>query len=318
LIGQVEAASRDANLPSFDSVGVTTDALLEGSLSIRAGSTPQPTSLANKKYTQAATSAMETINSLMTSKTRQPNLPNLSSESALMDKETNAIYWQGGAKILSTSLTMPYLTERGVLHVKATILTSALWLWVWGKLSRHLASRYFESDSVDSQGSRLFFSLPFISPDGKAASFLTPIIHFFLLLFHSLLYLRLPRYSPKVITVTILLYLLEAFTCSTRRYLSHALNAPADVEAYLERIRNVEPSVEWKVRCFHYEDREFWKSSLGLRNVWDGLTRKGEDRGSDANNKGSANANANVESPPSWLARKVVTHQAVGTYKFGR
>ena len=299
-------------------------------------------STANKKYTAAAESAMKTIQSFSKG-SRQPNLPNLLSESALMDKETNAIYWQGGGALtISNSLTKPYLTQKGVVHVKATILTIVLWLWVWGHVSRYLISRYFSGDAVVQGGRTLLFSLPFISTTASSgddttkmiinpilnriASFLTPIVQFVLLLLHSLLYLRLPEYSTKVITTTIILYLLEAYNCSTRRYLSNGMNAPSEVESYLEKIRTVEPMVTWKVRCFHYEKRELWKSWKGLiESYWmmkkknqEGVEIGGSGMSKNLSSSLATSSEAFAESPPFWMARKVVTHQAVSTYKFGR
>ena len=287
--------------------------------------------------TYSAESAMKTMKAFASSKRRQqsqPNLPNLLSESALMDKETSAIYWQGGASTLSHSITNPYLTQKGIKHVKATILSAALWLWIWGHISRYLVTKYFTPTSNQSSSQKLLlFSLPFISTDDistlhpilrSIVSFITPIIQFFLLIFHSLLYLRLPQYSPKVLASTIILYLLEAWNCSTRRYLSNGMNAPTEVEAYLEKMRSVEPSVKWKVRCFHYEDRELWKSISGFGKImgsW--MDKEGEVDG------GGGTASDNIkqaftqsssetfaESPPFWMSKKVVTHQAVGTYKF--
>jgi len=285
--------------------------------------------------TYSAESAMKTMKDF-TSKRRQqsqPNLPNLLSESALMDKETNAIYWQGGASTLSHSITNPYLTQKGIKHVKATILSAALWLWIWGHISRYLVTKYFTPTSNQSNSHKLLFSLPFISTDDISTlhpilrsiiSFITPIIQFFLLIFHSLLYLRLPQYSPKVLATTIILYLLEAWNCSTRRYLSNGMNAPTEVEAYLEKMRSVEPSVKWKVRCFHYEDRELWKSISGFGKImgsW--IDKKGEvDGGDDTtidNTKQAFTQSSSetfAESPPFWMSKKVVTHQAVSTYKF--
>ena len=304
----------------------------ERTLAVRGGST-------NKKYTVAAAEAMKTMNSFtFGGNARQSTIPTLQSESALMDKETNAIYWQGGADILSSSLTHPYLTQRGVLHVKATILTVMLWMWIWGNVSRYLTSRYFAPSSGSLLDGKLLFTLPFISSENaptflrKIASCITPVIQFFLLLVHALLYLRLPQYSPNIIAITILLYLLESYSCSTRRYLSHAMNAPDEVEAYLERIRNVKPSVTWKVRCFHYEDRELWKSMKGVRKIWESRTKEsnkpwdkigGKLLGMHLSNSNAKPASAStsdtvVESPILWATRKVVTHQAVGTYKFGR
>ncbi len=293
----------------------------ENNMALRGGSS-------NKKYTTAAAEAMKTMNSFTVRTTRQSTVPTLHSESALMDKETNAIYWQGGADILSSSLTNPYLTQRGVLHVKATILSVLLWLWVWGNVSRYLISRYFAPSSGSVHGNKLLFMLP-----RKIASFITPVIQFVLLLFHSLLYLRLPQYSPNVIVIIILLYLLESYSCSTRRYLSHAMNAPEEVEAYLERIRNIKPCVTWKVRCFHYEDRELWKSVKGIRKIFgirakkrnktwgriaEGAKLLGMHLGNSHAPASTTSSGAVVESPILWATRKVITHQAVGTYKFGR
>jgi len=285
--------------------------------------------------TYSAESAMKTMKSF-TSKRRQqsqPNLPNLLSESALMDKETNAIYWQGGASTLSHSITNPYLTQKGIKHVKATILSAALWLWIWGHISRYLVTKYFTPTSNQSNSHKLLFSLPFISTDDistlhpilrSIVSFITPIVQFFLLIFHSLLYLRLPQYSPKVLATTIILYLLEAWNCSTRRYLSNGMNAPTEVEAYLEKMRSVEPSVKWKVRCFHYEDRELWKSLSGFGKIverWIDKKEKvdGGDTTTDQTKQAAfaqSSSETFAESAPFWMSKKVVTHQAVGTYKF--
>ena len=276
--------------------------------------------------TYSAESAMKTMKAF-TSKRRQPNLPNLLSESALMDKETNAIYWQGGASTLSHSITNPYLTQKGIKHVKATILSAALWLWIWGHVSRYLVTKYFTPTSNQSN------KLPFISTGDDIStlhpilrsivSVITPIIQFFLLIFHSLLYLRLPQYSPKVLATTIILYLLEAWNCSTRRYLSNGMNAPTEVETYLEKMRSVEPSVKWKVRCFHYEDRELWKSLSGFGKIMGGWIDKKEkvDGGGDTEDHTKqaftqSSSETFAESPPFWMSKKVVTHQAVGTYKF--
>jgi len=133
-----------------------------------------------------------------------------------------------------------------------------------------------------------------------------------MLLIHSLLYLRLPSYSPKFLITTILLYLIEAFSCSTRRYLSHALNAPTEVEDYLERIRLAKPVVKWKVRCFHYEDRLRGLKELGKK--FENVNEKLHDA-LDSSSP-SASSKSFGDTPPLWMAKKVVTHEAVGTYKF--
>jgi hypothetical protein len=53
-----------------------------------------------------------------------------------------------------------------------------------------------------------------------------------------------------------LLYLLEAFFCSTRRYLSNVME-PRDVIEYVESLQRTAPKVRWDVECFHYRDEGF-------------------------------------------------------------
>ena len=280
----------------------------------------------NKKYSGAAQSALQTIHSYKksSSKLLPQSAPLLLSESALMDKETNAIYWQDveTSNILSTSLTRPYLTQRGVVHVRATILFVVLWLWVWGRVSRWLCRRYFEQrQTVDQQNTAtsisILSSLDKLSSQNpivqKILYVMKPILQFLLLTFNALLYLRPPPYPPKLIVATLILYLLESYGCSTRRYLSHAMNAPKELTEYLESLRNAEPVVKWKVRCFHFEERELWKwmlSSGGLLQIVLNML------GAGSYNQQS-NEMETERSKPSWMTKKVVTHQAVGTYNFG-
>jgi len=279
-----------------------------------------------------------------------------------MDRETNAIYWQGGeTDIFSTSVSQPYLAERGIKHIRATVLSIIIWLWIWGILSRCITEKFSVKDG--------FSSLSFLSSSNvglenhhviirRMTSIILPIARFILLLLYSLLYLRLPQYSPKVIATTIILYLIESYSCSTRRYLSHSMNAPTEVEAYLERIRNIEPSVIWRVRCFHYEERGVWKSIKGLYKLLDGgwklattatrgkkkkkkssssllsnplvgwKKRKSSKSSSatattttkESSSSSSSSSAVMFADPPttlSWMAKKVVTHEAVGAYKFG-
>ena len=294
----------------------------------RGGSSSPP----NKKYTGAAASALQTIQSYKKSKlSPSTSTPILLSESALMDKETNAIYWQDveTTNILSTSLTRPYLTQKGVVHVRATILFAIIWLWIWRRFSHWLCKRYFEqhqqpSENQDVTMAAMATSVSVLSALDKLSSsnlvvqkmlsVLKPILRFALLTLNALLYIRPPPYPRKVIVATLALYLLESYGCSTRRYLSHAMNAPKELTEYLESLRNAQPVVKWKVRCFHYEEREMWKwilSSGGIVRTLVGLViGKGDDTiATDFTQK---------RSKPSWMTKKVVTHQAIGNYKFGR
>ena len=164
------------------------------------------------KYSTAAASAMDTIHALARRGARPPAAaPDVCAESALMDKETNAIYWQGGADVFSASVARPYLAGRGVLHVKATVLAAALWLWLWGLASRHLVARYFAGDTRGGRAPPLGSGAPPLLR--RAIAIATPVLRFCLLLVHALLHLRLPPYSPVVAAAIVALYLLEVRSC---------------------------------------------------------------------------------------------------------
>lgn len=221
------------------------------------------------------------------------------------------------------------------MHVRATILFAVIWLWVWGRVSRKLCERYFGQKQTntgeDLTTGATATSASILSSLGKISFSNTimrkvwigikPIIQFILLTFNALLYLRPPPYSPKFIATTLVLYLLESYGCSTRRYLSRAMNAPTELTEFLESLRSVDPVVKWKVRCFHYEVREMWKLILSsgglLRTLYGWICSRNDDdqrtieidNGIDKHKFGSS---------PSWMTKKVVTHQAVGSYKFGR
>lgn len=70
---------------------------------------------------------------------------------------------------------------------------------------------------------------------------------------------RLFRFGTKAngsgklvsVVIAILLYWIEAMTCSTRRYLGNALS-PKKVQHYLETLKSVPPSVLWTIECYHY------------------------------------------------------------------
>ncbi len=123
--------------------------------------------------------------------------------------------------------------------------------------------------------------------------------------------LRFPQVNGKLLTAAIVLYILEAYTCSTRRYLANAISTPVELEAYVERLRQEPPVVTWKVRCFHYERRR-WISILSyLSVIVKFLTLKREEERIDLEP-------SSVEPSPWMFTRKVVTNQAVSHFNYTR
>ena len=68
------------------------------------------------------------------------------------------------------------------------------------------------------------------------------------------LFSGLSRSSWVLFAVALALYLLEAFFCSTQRYLSNLSDASALVER-VDILKVQPPSVHWDLECYHYQQR---------------------------------------------------------------
>lgn len=58
----------------------------------------------------------------------------------------------------------------------------------------------------------------------------------------------------------LILYLVEAASCSTRRYLSNIMT-PSQVKDYLAQLQEVPPRVRFHLECYHYEDEDGFRAS---------------------------------------------------------
>lgn len=88
--------------------------------------------------------------------------------------------------------------------------------------------------------------------------------------------------------VIVVLYLVEAANCSTRRYLSN-IKTPSQVQEYLYQLQQVTPRIRFHLDCYHYEDDDGFSYNSSSR-------RRNENRSSS----------------------KRVTHRATGLYEFKR
>ena len=121
------------------------------------------------------------------------------------------------------------------------------------------------------------------------------------------------------------MYLVEAYTCSTRRYLTNAIQSPNEVEEYLEQLRQEPPVVTWKVRCFHYA-RPYWLAFISTaRSIFKTMFRRkpAPDNNtqlllpkstSKPKDDGAIVERPDVSGP---FKRKVVSHEASVNYTFG-
>lgn len=221
-------------------------------------------------------------------------LPESMGESALIDRETGQIFWQGGPGVLHVGASST-LSSLGVRHVRATALTLIL---VTAALSA-LASKLRD----------MLKTIDVVGPWWQVASVLVKCT------------ILLPRFDAWFVILIIALYLIEAHCCSTRRYLANALSGPAAVEDYVEGLRQAPPAARWTVRCFHYEQRKSlaWLTFI-LRMAFGSTNRRSfESESADVGwGEGTGNVGLNLQSTlqgPSFLTKKVVTHQATKAYQ---
>jgi hypothetical protein len=205
-------------------------------------------------------------------------------ESALIDKETGRIFWEGGATSTISASISPLLSDFGLHRAKSTILSIALVSCLLSLLVQQLRT----------SSSRL------INGSGTEDSPLSwPLLVASILIKWTIL--KLPAFPTWFLLTVVTFYLLEAYYCNTRRYLANAMTTPDGVEAYLEQLRNEQPVVTWKVRCFHYEMRK-WAAIL-LPQV---LLRQWTTMGTDNDSPLSQ----------SLLTKKILTHQAEANYTY--
>lgn len=201
-------------------------------------------------------------------------------ESALIDKETGRIFWEGGSRTSVTASIAPIISDMGLHRLKSTILSIALLSCLISILTGRLRMQLGNINQ----------------PISWRTAFLLGIAEWTIL--------KMPHADKWVVVAVVALYFFEAYHCNTRRYLANAISTPDEVEAYIERLRNERPVVTWKVRCYHYE-RRVWASLLLPHSLLRKLFRQVD---SDIHNSVSDML------APSWLTKKVVKHVAEANY----
>jgi hypothetical protein len=216
-------------------------------------------------------------------------------ESALIDKETGRVYWEGGDSSTLTASLYPKLP--GFAHVKASILTFLLLLAATGFLAQWIRRRW------DAQ-----------TPSSEKISIYKAVAAFIF----EWTVLRTPQLDINLVVFLFVVYLLEAYSCSTRRYLSNAISSPKEVEQYIENLRKESPVVTWKVRCFRYE-KPFWLSpSKSARAILGLFQKKTKTATTELREQDIPAVQAYDDAGSSLFRKKVISHQATANYTFSR
>ena len=130
-------------------------------------------------------------------------------ESALIDRETGRVFWEGGASTtLTESIFATKLDQFGAEHAQAALLTVFITIAFLGILGAWL---------------RRILNVPSPVVTGESSS---QIVNYFHLLLSYTLF-RIPHPENKwLVGLTIALYLLESYNCNTRRFLANAIVRP--------------------------------------------------------------------------------------------
>lgn len=213
-------------------------------------------------------------------------------ESALIDREMGRVFWEGGS---STTLVESILTANldrfGAEHAQAALLTAFVTVVFLGVLAGWLRQ------------------ILIVPSSSETSSRLAKFSH--VVLANTLF--RMPRLENKwLVAVTIALYVLESYNCSTRRFLANSIDSPTEVEAYIEHLRSQEPVVTWVVRCFHHRKRRIFT----LTEVIQSLFRKGKSQ--TFTNDIPAVPSSKKCAPSFPFTKKVVTHEATTNYRYQR
>jgi hypothetical protein len=209
-------------------------------------------------------------------------------ESALIDRETGRVYWEGGSSNTLYESLAPRLGQYGAEHAKATILTGLITLASIGVLVGWIR-KLMEQSNFSANSHHVVVAALWVILEWTI--------------------LRFPRLENRwLILTTIVLYGLESYNCSTRRFLANAISSPDEVEVFIEKLRKEQPIVNWKVRCYHHEKRKIFQA----------LPRPLREN-TNLENSVEENKTPRRNTPPMFpFTKKVVSHQATASYQFKR
>ena len=236
-------------------------------------------------------------------------------ESALIDRETGRVFWEGGDSNTLYESLVPKLDQFGVEHVQATILSTIITVAILGVLMGWLRRVIIDETLFYNNNNNNDKISGMSSSSSKIISILVMIAEWTIF--------KLPKIENKwLVVICVMLYLLESYNCSTRRFLSNTISSSTELDQYIEKLREEDPIVTWTVKAFHYEYRKlFLLPRLILRSILrSGNKEKGGEESSSFSTTSAfelplrRNPRHVPPSPP--FTRKIITNEAASTYKY--
>lgn len=230
-----------------------------------------PTSLASSPTTRVKFASVET---------------SIFAESALIDKETGRIYWEGGS-----SSTLSETLEYRLVQARASIVSLILWFAIYGLFSTWLRNHMDRSDIINTLQKNAFAALP------------VTLVKWVLL--------GAPRLDVWLLATIVALYFAEAYFSSTHKFLSNRADFQ-DVEAYIEKLREEDPEVVWKLRAFHYTPPAWLQPRTVIRKLVSNFSTKRMVVGAEDKIQNRD------DNPVSWypFRQKRVSHEATDSFKY--
>ena len=237
-------------------------------------------------------------------------------ESALIDRETGRVYWEcGGITNTLYESFAPKLDQFGAEHAQATLLTLVITLAflsvLSGWLQKGINSYYNNGPSLTSQT-------------------LTVLI-----ILAEWTILKLPKIENKwLVLISLILYFLESYNCSTRCYLANAVSSSTELDTYIDGLRREQPIVSWKVKTFHYELRRLFAVTRMIRSLVCNLKKSGNTPKDEEGESPLSSSSTSISSqtplqfalpkkaisrhtaPMSIFTRKVITNEVSETYQY--
>lgn len=179
------------------------------------------TAVANRKRT----SSSSRVNASLQEQKHLQSLPKIApllGESAIIDKETGRVYWQGGEQSLfHSTVGHTYFKDKPGLarNVRSTLYSCILWMSAIRFLAKKVLPTTISSSSLqhwDEMNNLLSMSIRGV------IKFANWILKAFLICLACL-----PCFSRSFLIVIGVFYFIESYTCSTRQYLDNGFTSDA-------------------------------------------------------------------------------------------
>lgn len=248
-----------------------------------------------------ATATNEQIDEFLSNTNYDIQIPISDGQSALVDKQTGRVYWQTGGPAINPHVLFGKSSLISELrHIKAILFSTLLWTCLLAMFVTQPLWGYLQNAITLPQAA--------IQHDNKLLLLLKTLLSALVSIF---MFLIKPRFfslacNPYFAAFAYVLYLLESYTSSTRRYLENIVSQQ-NVEDLMETLRSAKPCVTWSLRCYHLET----ESPAAA------LLRASAEDNDDVGNKGNATRSFTFSNFLNRKSkRKVVTHRATKQFEF--